>query len=260
MLLMVVYSFFGSERTELGPFTLDNYLAAWSSPSFRDLYLRTLLIGVVVTLLALMIAIPVAFHLSIRSRRASSWLAVLLLPYLVGYVPRILAIRLVFGAGGLLGTFVSAIGLSSDLVRPLMFSNIGTIIGALYTQLPVMVVLIYLAVERIDRQIIDAAVDLGAGTWRLVFTVIIPNARVGIAAACVLVFATVFGSYAEPSLLGGASGQLAATVIATRFEVFLDWGRGSALALSALAVIALFGLVVLGGVSAAGRIRGAKAQ
>lgn len=258
--MMGVYSVFGTVRNELGAFTLEHVHSVAESTVFQQLFLRTLGITVLVTLLSALLAVPVAYHLAVRSRRAPLLLTLLLLPYLVGYLPRLLSLRLILGADGLLGSLVAQVGISSEVVRPLLFTMTGTVIGLVYVQLPIMIILSYLAIERLDRRLLDAAADLGASSARTFFTVVLPNARVGIAAGAVLVGATTYGAYVEPALLGGASGQLAANVIAQRFVVFFDWGRGSALAMTSLAVIVVFALLVLGLGFASGRIRASQSR
>ena len=257
--MMVVYSLFGTVRNELGALTLEHHQAVAESPVFQGLFLRTLGVTILVTGVCLVLALPVAYYLSVRSRHAPILLTLLLLPYLIGYIPRLLAIRLILGADGLLGTIISTLGISSEIVRPLLFTKVGTVIGLVYVQLPVMIILSYLAIERLDRRLLDAAADLGASSAYAFFTVVVPNARGGIAAGAILVGATTYGAYVEPALLGGASGQLAGNVIAQRFVVFFDWGRGSALAIGALLVIALFALAVIALSGAVGRVRVARA-
>src|SRR5690606_16571926 len=128
---------------------------------------------------------------------------------------------------------------------PLLFSHAGTVIGLLHSQLPVIVVLCVLAMERIDKRLFEAAEDLGAGSWRVFFSIAIPNAVPGIAAGAVLVFAAALGAYVEPALMGGANGRLTANIVAQRFIQFYDWGRGGALALSAIVMIVAIVVAVL---------------
>ena len=245
IVMIGVYSVTGSIRSERGPFTLGHFRAIFESDVLRNLFLRTLGITLLVSVACLVLALPVAYHLALRSRHAPLLLTLLLLPFLVGYIPRVLALRVVLGSNGVLGSWFSTIGLDPELVRPLLFTKLGTTIGLLYVQLPIMIALTFLAIERIDRRIFDAAADLGASSTRIFFTLVIPNSRGGILASLVLIVATTYGAYIEPALMGGASGQMAANVIAQRFVVFFDWGRGSALAMTALIVIVLFSLFVV---------------
>lgn len=242
--LVAVYAFFGAQRNLLGPFTLDNVVAVLGSESLRNLLLRTFLMACGVTALAVIIGLPIAYYVVRRARYPQLILSVLLLPYLVGYVPRILSIRLSLGSSGLAGSLVAWLGLPREIVSPLLFSHAGTVIGLLYSQLPVMVVLGCLAFERIDQRLFEVAADLGAGSYRIFFSIGVPNALPGIAAGAVLVFAAVLGAYVEPALMGGANGRLAANIIAQRFIQFYDWGRGSALALAAIVMILLICMAV----------------
>lgn len=242
--LVAVYSFFGVDRNFLGAFTLDNYEAVLGSAALRGLLLRTVLVATTVTVLALLIAVPIAYYLSRFSRHTQLILGILLLPYLVGYVPRILSLRLTLGSSGLAGSLVDLVGLPRELVSPLLFGHAGTIIGLLHAQLPVMVILVYLAMERIDRRLFEAAEDLGAGSYRVFFTIAVPNSVLGIAAGSTLVFAAALGAYVEPALMGGATGRLTANIVAQRFIQFYDWGRGSALAMSAIMVIVAISIAI----------------
>jgi spermidine/putrescine transport system permease protein len=242
--ILVFYSLFSLQGNSVGSFTLDNYTHL-TDPAFRALWVRTALMVVAVSSASLVIGVPVAYNLSVRSRHTELWLALLLLPYLVGYIPRILALRSVLGVNGLVGAIVGAFGASRDVVRPLLFSDLSTFIGLSYLETPVMIVLVYLAMERIDRRILDASSDLGAGPAETFFRVLLPNVRAGMLGGLVLVAAATFGSFAEPSLLGGASGQTLGTITAEQLIFFFAWGRASA-----LAVTSILGIALVAGVAA----------
>ena len=147
------------------------------------------------------------------------------------------------GNAGILGDVLAALRAQKDVVAATLYDREGNVLA-----------------QGGSPRLLDAAADLGASSARAFFTVVLPNARVGIAAGAVLVGAATYGAYIEPALLGGASGQLAGNVIAQRFVVFFDWGRGSALAMASLVVIIVFALLVLGLVVASGRIRASQSQ
>jgi len=133
-------------------------------------------------------------------------------------------------------TLLSLLGLGSyqllgERFEPLelLYNNTAVVIGLVYVHLPFMVLPLYAALEKLDRSLIEAALDLGASQWRAFLTVVVPLAMPGIISGAILVFIPALGSFLTPDLLGGTDSQMIANVIERQFKSANDWPFGAAL-------------------------------
>ena len=245
LLILAIYSLFESDKFQLkGSLTLANYAVLFASTTYLRLIGKTLLLAAATALVCLALGFPVAYYLSFHAReRLGLLLALTLLPYLAGYIPRVLALRAVLGTNGVINWLLTTLHLVRAPVTWLVFNNLGTVLGLVYAWLPVMIILIYLSLERIHPAVLEAAADLGADPARVLWTVVLPLARPGILGGVLLIFLPAVGSMIEPALLGGAEGALIGTVISQRFTTVMDWSRGSSL--SMLLVLILLALAAL---------------
>ena len=111
----------------------------------------------------------------------------------------------------------------------LIYNNFAVIFGLVYVQLPFMVLPLYSALDRLDRSLIEASLDLGAGHLRTLAKIVVPLARPGILSGILITFIPALGSYLTPDLLGGSDSQFIANVIERQFHSANDWPFGSAL-------------------------------
>jgi spermidine/putrescine transport system permease protein len=253
--IMTAHSLFGIERFRLGTrLTFDNYRLLFASDLFLRLFLKTVAIAAATTGLCLLLGYLPAYRLAFRpGPRTQLLLSLLLLPYVVGYIPRILSLRMILGREGLINQTLLALRVISEPLTNLLFSNLATVIGLTYVQLPVMIILLYISLEQIAPSLLEASQDLGASQLYTFWRLVVPLSRTGMLNGVLLVFLSSLGAYVEPALLGGADGQLLGNIIAQRFIVFMDMARGSAMAL--LTVLVMLALV-LATVSLAGWRRG----
>jgi spermidine/putrescine transport system permease protein len=103
-------------------------------------------------------------------------------------------------------------------------------LGVVYNYLPLMILPIYVAFERIDPALREASRDLGANRWRTLVQVSLPLARPGIAAGLLLVFIPLMGDYITATVLGGAKGNMVGQLVASQFQTAQNWALGSAMA------------------------------
>jgi spermidine/putrescine transport system permease protein len=124
----------------------------------------------------------------------------------------------------------------------LLYNNTAVIVGLVYVHLPFMVLPLYSALDRMDRSLMEASLDLGAGHLRTIWSVVVPLAGPGIASGILITFIPALGSYLTPDLLGGTDSQMIANVIERQFKRANDWPFGAALSflLMYLTVIAIF--------------------
>jgi spermidine/putrescine transport system permease protein len=111
----------------------------------------------------------------------------------------------------------------------LLYNNAAVIVGLVYVHLPFMVLPLYSALDRMDRSLMEASLDLGAGHLRTILLVVVPLAAPGIASGVLITFIPALGSYLTPDLLGGTDSQMIANVIERQFKKANDWPFGAAL-------------------------------
>ena len=111
----------------------------------------------------------------------------------------------------------------------LLYSNAAVVFGLVYVQLPFMVLPLYAALDRMDRSLLEASLDLGAGHLRTFWHIVLPLALPGVASGVIITFIPTVGAFLTPDLLGGPDSQMISNVIERQFKHANDWPFGSAL-------------------------------
>jgi spermidine/putrescine transport system permease protein len=241
--LILGYSFF--ERGAYGGveyhFTLANFERA-----FDSLYLGVLWFSVRVsleaTLVALLIGYPTAWFIATRPKRWRTFLLVLVvLPFWTSLLIRTYAWIVLLNNEGLINQGLISVGALSEPLS-LLYNEFAIVVGLVYGYLPLMVLPLYAAIERLPKEVREASQDLGASGWRSFFTVTLPLTRAGVVAGCMFVFVPSLGNFIVPDLLGGGQQQMVGNLIQSQFLDARDWPFGATIA---LAVIAMMTVVLL---------------
>lgn len=231
--IIVFYSFL----TQVPPqqeahFTVQNYIEFLTNDFYRTVLWESLIIAVKSTVGALALAYPVAYYIAFTdSDRRNFYLLLIILPFWINLVIRTYAWRLVLGRSGVINyVLVNVLGLV-DQPMNLLFSQNAIVLGLLHIFLPYMVLPIYVSLDDVDRDHIQAAQNLGANKVQAFYEVTLPQSIPGVAAGIVLSFVLGFGAFVVPLLLGGTANLMIANVIGNAFLEFFDWGLGSAIAI-----------------------------
>jgi spermidine/putrescine transport system permease protein len=230
--LILAYSFF--ERGAFGgivfAFTLDNYLRA-VDPLYLSVLFFSVRVALVTTALALMIGYAVAYFIATRSARWRTPLLVLiLLPFWTSFLIRTYAWIVILNREGLINGPLVALGIVGQPV-PLLYNELAIVVGLVYGYLPLMVLPLYAAIERLNPELREAASDLGAPAWKVFLTVTLPLTLTGIGAGCVFVFVPSLGNFIVPDLLGGGKSIMIGNLIQSEFLKARDWPFGATLSL-----------------------------
>jgi spermidine/putrescine transport system permease protein len=215
-----------------------NYVRALE-PLYLRIFARSLGLAVSTTVLCLAVAYPVAYWLGLRvpARWKSALLVLVILPFWTSFLVRMYAWIFILRSEGLLNLALAHVGLPP---LNLLYNDIAVMIGQVYGELPFMILPLYASIEKLDRALLEAASDLGAGPSRALWRVTIPLTAPGIVAGCVLVFIPSLGAYLAPDLLGGARTVYIGNLIQSQFAVARDMPFGSALSfLLSVAVLML---------------------
>jgi spermidine/putrescine transport system permease protein len=242
--LVLAYSFFqrGIYGGVVYDWTFDNYRRAWDG-----LYLGVLWFSVRValeaTVVSLLIGFPVALFIATRPARWRTVLLVLvILPFWTSLLIRTYAWIVILNDEGLVNRTLRDLGVLDTSVR-LLYNEFAIVVGMVSTYLPLMILPIYAAIERLGPDLGEAAADLGANAWKRLWTVLVPLTLPGIAAGCIFVFVPSLGNFIIPDLLGGGRRQMVGTLVQSQFLEARDWPFGATLAVSLIAM--LLALVLL---------------
>ncbi len=245
MAVIWAYSF----GENVGPISIDltgtfaNYIRALE-PLYLGIFGKSLVIAGVTTLLCLLIGFPVALAIAFASPRMKAWLLLLImLPFWTNLLIRTYALIAVLREQGYVNfglewfwngaswarTLVGMQPLGDYEPLTLLYNNFAVVLGLVYVHLPFMVLPLYSALDRMDRSLMEASLDLGAGHLRTILLVVVPLAAPGIASGILITFIPALGAYLTPDLLGGTDSQMIANVIERQFKKANDWPFGAAL-------------------------------
>jgi len=208
--------------------------------------MRTIVYVVVASLLSVLVGYPVAYFVARRvERHKALWLAGLLAPFWINYLMRMLAWVNLLSPDGLINKIVGFAGFPEQAW--LEGRHLTVILGLVYGYLPFFILPLYAALDRIDRQVLEAARDLGASPTQAFLRVTVPLSRQGVLAGLVIIMLPMFGDYYTPNLL---SGSPRTRMIGNQIDQFINQtssqgGRGAALTLILMAAVALLMLYYL---------------
>lgn len=237
--------------------TLDNYKRA-TEWLYLSIFGKSLAVAALVTVICLVIGFPVAMAITFASEKWRPWLLVaIMLPFWTNLLIRTYALMMLMGSNGYanrglgamwdgaswLKTLVGLQPLEAWTPVQLLYNNFAVVLGLVYVHLPFMVLPLYSALDRLDKSLIEASLDLGAGHLRTLFTIVVPLAMPGIMAGVMITLIPALGAYLTPDLMGGTDSQMIANVIERQFKRANDWPFGAAL--SFLLIYAMFILVAL---------------
>ncbi len=220
-------------------FILKNWREVLDDSYYYEVFGRTFKIAASVTVLAAVFGAPEAY---ILNRMKSPWrgffLLVVLGPLLISVVARTLGWALLFGGNsGLVNQGLMSIGLISAPI-PFMFTETGMVVALAHVLMPYMVLAVWAALQRLDPQIENAAVALGAGPLTVMRRIVLPQAMPGILSGAVIVFSLAASAFATPAIIGGRRLKVASTLAYDEFLNTLNWPLGATVAVILLAVLA----------------------
>ena len=227
--------------------TLSNYKEAWTGAIYQVLMMRSLKISMLVTLFTVVLAFPVAYYISfyVTPKKKPLWIFLITIPFWTSYLIRIFLWKVILGFNGVINGSLLGIGFIDEPLKFLLFNQGAIVITLSHAWIPFAILPIYVALEKIDRTLLEAAEDLGDGPFRRFLRITLPLAMPGIIAATLIVFIPTIGDYVTPKLVGGPNGLLIANMIEVQFKKANNAPLGAALALSAMFIVSAIAMVFL---------------
>lgn len=244
--LVVALSFWTQDYLTLDKTpTLKNYVEAWSEPIYQTLMLRSLKMSMLVTALTVALAFPVAYYVSfyVTPKRKPIWIFLITIPFWTSYLMRIFLWKVILGYNGVVNGSLMGLGIIESPIREIAYSQNAVILTLAHAWVPFAILTIFVALEKIDRSLLEAAEDLGDGPVRRFLRITLPLAMPGVVAATVIVFIPTIGDYVTPRLVGGPNGLMISNMIELQFKKANNAPLGAALALSAMFLVTLISLI-----------------
>ena len=252
LLIVVVYSFL--EPGEYSGVVWKFSGEAWFNVLFsRDIFddtvgladahltilWRSVRLSLLTTLLAFLLGFPTAYFIATRpASQRPMWLFLITIPFWTNLLIRTFAIMEVIRNEGIVNTLLQALGLIDAPIQ-ILYTDTAVTIGMVYVYLPLMVLPLYAAMERLDFRLVEAAYDLYASRWQVLRKVIIPLVKPGIVAGTILVFVPSLGAYVTPRVLGGGKNMMLGNLIELQFGQGRNWPLGAALSMTLLVIVAI---------------------
>jgi spermidine/putrescine transport system permease protein len=217
-----------------------------SEGDFLRLFFRSVTMATTSAVWAVVIAFPIAYFLAFGIKKSKYiWLLIVIAPFLTSYLLRIFAWKIILGDQGLFNSALFELGVRDpdNPVSFLIYSQFTVILVLLYAWVPFIILPIFIALENVDRRLLEAATDMGASRLQAMRKVTLPIAAPGIVAAFLFVFIPSIGEYVTPSLVGGNNGYMFGQAIASQFVGgALNWQTGAVLSIFLLGVVLFLAL------------------
>ncbi len=236
---IIVYSFWLRTATgaDVGGIHLDNWIEVATDPFYRDILAFTLKIAFITTVLcALLGYVPAYFIAMTRMKHRTLLLILLMLPFWISYIIRTMSWINILGVSGALNSFLVSLGIVGEPLQ-LLYNEASVILGLVHFLLPFMILNVFVSLEGIDRNLLDASRSLGATDFQSFLEVTLPLSLPGLAAGSLLCFVLAAGTYITPIVLGGPRDAMFANLVFEAIVTQLNWPLGSVLSLVLLVVL-----------------------
>jgi putative spermidine/putrescine transport system permease protein len=244
MLMMVYVSFWTQKTFSIEPkLTLQSWINFFSSSTYVGALVTTVEIWAIVLFFTFILGYPTALYIGLFIRNKTTQTIVLVLcvvPFWTSFLIRVLAWRPMLGKEGAVNLLLLKLGLISHPIDVLLFTEVSVIIGMVQIYVVFMVGPVAVMLGRIDRSLIEAARDLGAGSWRIFRTIVFPLTLPGVAVGAIFVSVMVLGEFATSAALSGQKVNLLGNIIVTEVGS-LKWAFA---AVAGVVLTAVMGIVI----------------
>jgi ABC-type spermidine/putrescine transport system permease subunit I len=232
--IMFIYSFWRTspEFKVVPDWNIDNYLRFFTEGAYLRTFVKTLVMGGLVTLAALGLSLPFAYFLVRYTSRTAQRIILLavIVPFWTSYLLRVYAWQAILGEHGALNQLLMGLGIIHEPSMVLVYDDPGVFVVLTYVYFPFAVLALYASLEKFDFTQLTAAQDLGARTDQAIRHILLPQIRPGLITACIFVFIPILGEFLTPTLVGGAQSSLIANLVVNYLRQ-AQFSEGAALAI-----------------------------
>lgn len=201
------------------------------------IFWRSVRLSLMTTVITLVLGLPTAYFIATRSgRQRTFWLFLITIPFWTNLLIRTFAILEMLRNEGIVNNSLISLGLIAEPIQ-ILYTDTAVLIGMAYVYLPLMVLPLYAAIERLDFRLVEAGYDLYANRLQVFRKVILPIIKPGIVAGSILVFVPSLGAYVTPRVLGGGKNMMIGNFIELQFGQGRNWPLGSSLSILLLLIV-----------------------
>ena len=248
LLVIIAYSFFQFDGLDsIAAFDFVNYVYVLTSPVTLSLYLKTLYYAIVVWTITLLIGFTVAYFLAFHVKSLIWQMALLLLctvPFWTSNIIRMISWIPFLGRNGIFNNALIGAGITQEPLEFLLFSDFAVIIAYVHLFTLFMIVPIFNSMARIDKSLIEAARDGGAGSWRIIWDIVVPLSRTGIALGSIFVITLVMGDFFVVKVMSGSQSASIAMAMANQIAM-VQYPPAAASAVVLLVIVSLMVAAIL---------------
>lgn len=231
MTLLLSFNSFDMNRGGIiDEYSWTNYVEVLTDSYFHEIFLRTFVISILVTLFCAILGTPEAY---ILYRMSNPWKSLCMLailgPLLVSVVVRTLGWAILIGNNGFINQFLMTAGLVDKPIK-LMFTMTGIVIALIHVLIPFMVLAVWASLQKLDPRVESAGLSLGASQFTVLRRIVLPQVMPGVLSGSLIVFALTASAFATPSILGGRRLKVVATTAYDEYLGTLNWPLGAAIA------------------------------
>jgi len=246
---IILYSFLTDGYLEIiRTFTFANYIEAWTNELYRSVMIRSLGVSMAVTAVTVLLAFPIAYFVSfhVAPSKKSLWLFLITIPFWTSYLIRVFLWKVILGYNGVINSGLLGLGVIEEPLTFILYNVNSVVITLAHAYAPFAILPIFVALEKIDRSLLEAGQDLGESKFLTFLRVTLPLAMPGVIASVLIVFIPTIGDYVTPQLLGGPEGRMVANLIQLQYLKLDNYPLGSAIAVSAMVIVTIVSLVFVG--------------
>lgn len=251
LLIVVLYSFL--TPANMGGVVWDFSLDGWFRVFFRrdifepdvvslndahlSIFWRSIWLSFQTTLLCAVLGFPTAWFIATRPPASRTlWLFLITIPFWTNLLIRTFAIQEMIRNNGLINAILMRGGIIDQPIQ-MLYTDFAILLGMAYVFLPLMVLPLYAAMDKLDFRLVEAGYDLYANRIKVLWYVILPLVKPGFIAGSILVFIPAIGAYVTPRVLGGGRTMMLGNLIALQFGQGRNWPLGAALAMLLLIIV-----------------------
>ena len=232
LIYVFIISFFKSDSYGgmVCSLTLTNYLEIFNI-TYIKIFLKSSLIAIITTFICLVISYPFAIALMDKKETTRNYIIKLVMvPFLMNSLIRTYGWIVLLRKNGIINSALLNAGVINEHLN-LMYNNVGIIIGMVYTLLPFMILPVYSAVSKVDRDLVEAAYDLGASRLNVFTKIYLPLTKTGAFNGSLMVFMPAIGYFFIADILGGGKIMIIGNLIKNQFLTARNWPFGAAISI-----------------------------
>jgi spermidine/putrescine transport system permease protein len=242
--LLFFTSFWVLQRYNLvADWTLANYQQVFGKRIYFDAYLTSLWLSVSTVLIAVALAYPAAYAVAfvVPPRWQRACMIAMIIPFWTNYLVRAYAWQLVLANNGLINYVLMETGLRTQPIK-ILYTHVATRIGLVHFLVVLLTLALYTRMEAIDRNLLEAAHDLGASRLRAFFEIVLPLTRGALITGVMFIFVLAFADFVAPAVLGGQTRRVFPQLVVDAIQNDVNYPLAAAFATVMVATI----LVVVG--------------